>query len=192
MRNVVVSEFVSVDGVMDDPGGSEDFKHGGWAFNFDRGDEGGAFKLDELLDSDALLLGRVTYDEFAASWPSRSGGFADKMNQMPKFVVSSTLKDVSWNNSTVIRGDIVGQVSKLKEQPGGNLLVCGSGTLVNLLAEHDLVDEYRLMVFPVVLGSGKRLFSDVPVPTTLRLVTTRTVGPDGVQIQVYKPKRSTD
>jgi dihydrofolate reductase len=190
MRNVVVSEFMSLDGVIDDPGGAEDFKHGGWAFKFDRGAEGGAFKLDELLESEVLLLGRVTYEEFAKAWPSRSGEFADKMNNMPKFVVSSTLEDADWNNSTIIRNDVVEYVSELKRQPGGTLLVCGSGMLVNLLVEHDLVDEYRLMVFPVALGSGKRLFADADEATTLRLVDARKVGPDGVQIQVFKPKRN--
>jgi dihydrofolate reductase len=132
----------------------------------------------------------VTYEEFAKAWPSRSGAFADKMNDMPKFVVSSTLEDADWTNSTIIQADVVEYVTKLKQQPGGTLLVCGSGTLVNLLVEHDLVDEYRLMVFPVVLGSGKRLFADAPEATTLRLVEARMVGTDGVQIHIYRPKRN--
>ena len=162
MGKVVVSEFVSLDGVMEDPGGAEDFKHGGWTFQFERGEEGDKFKLDETMQGDALLLGRVTYEGFAKAWPSMQDevGFADKMNSMPKFVVSTTLEDPEWSNSTVIGGDVAAEVPKLKERFDGDILVAGSAQLAQSLAQHDLVDEYRLMVFPVVLGSGKRLFAD--------------------------------
>jgi dihydrofolate reductase len=183
---VVVSEFVSVDGVMEDPGGVEGFERGGWAFQFDRGPEGDKFKLDELLASDALLLGRVTYQAFAEAWPSRAGEFADKFNSMPKFVVSTTLEEAEWQNSTLIKGDVAEEVSKLKQRPGGDILVNGSAQLVHTLMEHDLVGEYRLMVFPVALGSGKRLFGDLSDTTALTLVDTKTVG-SGVLILTYQP-----
>jgi len=191
MRKLVVSEFISVDGVIEDPGGAEGFARGGWALRFNRGPEGDKFKLDEVREADALLLGRRTYEGFAQAWPSRTDdvGFADKMNRMPKYVVSSTLNTAPWNNSTVIKGDIAGAVSRLKQQPGGAILVAGSGQLVNALVEHDLVDEYRLMVFPVVLGSGKRLFGTDGGAKALRLVSTQEVGSDGVVILVYEPKR---
>ncbi len=191
MRKIVVSEFVSVDGVIEDPGGAEGFPRGGWAFHFNRGPEGDKFKLDEVLAAGALLLGRKTYEGFAKAWPPRTDevGFADKMNSMPKFVVSSTLQDAEWNNSTVIKGNVAEEVSKLKQQPGADILVAGSGQLVQALMEHDLVDEYRLMVFPVVLGSGKRLFGSTGNARALRLVETRKVGSDGVLILTYEPKR---
>jgi dihydrofolate reductase len=176
MSKVVVSQFVTVDGVVEDPGGAEGFDRGGWAFKFDRGPEGDKFKLDEVMEADALLLGRVTYEGFADAWPSRSGEFADKFNDMPKFVVSTTLEEAGWNNSTLIKGDVADEVSKLKEQPGGDILVNGSVQLVHTLMEHDLVDEYRLMVFPVVLGSGKRLFGEGSDTTALRSVDTKPVG----------------
>jgi dihydrofolate reductase len=192
MRRIVVSEFVSVDGVMEDPGGSEGFERGGWAFKFDRGAEGDRFKLDEVMQADALLLGRKTYQAFAGAWPSRTdeAGFADKMNSMPKFVVSRTLESGDWNNSKVIKANTVDEISRLKEQPGGDLLVNGSAQLVRTLAEHDLVDEYRLMVFPVVLGDGKRLFESTSDMKALRLVDSRQVGEDGVVILTYEPKRN--
>jgi dihydrofolate reductase len=183
---VVVSQFVSVDGVMEDPGGAEGFDHGGWALQIDRGPEGDKFKLDEVMESDALLLGRVTYEGFAEAWPSRTGEFADKFNSMPKFVVSTTLEEAEWNNSTLIKGDVAEEVSKLKQQPGGDILVNGSAQLVHALMEHDLVDEYRLMVFPVVLGSGKRLFPDTGKASALNLVDSQTVGA-GVLILTYRP-----
>jgi dihydrofolate reductase len=189
MRKVVVSEFLSVDGVMEDPGGAEQFEHGGWTFQFDRGPEGDKFKLDELLASDALLLGRVTYEGFAAAWPTMTDevGFADKMNSMPKYVVSTTLEEpLEWNNSTLIRGNVAEEVSKLKQEQGGDILINGSGELVHTLMEHDLIDEYRLMVFPVVLGSGKRLFRDGSHTTALKRVDTKTVG-SGVLILTYQP-----
>jgi dihydrofolate reductase len=187
MGKVVVSEFVSLDGVMEDPGGAEEFEHGGWVFRFDRGPEGDKFKLDEVMDADALLLGRVTYEGFAEAWPSRTdeAGFADKMNNMPKFVVSTTLDEAKWNNSTLIRGNVADEVSRLREQPGGNLLIAGSRQLVHTLIQHDLVDEYRLMVFPIVLGSGKRLFPEGTDTTTLRLLDSKSVG-SGVLVLTYE------
>src|SRR3954462_13020359 len=163
MAKEVVSQFITIDGVVQDPGGAEkaEFDRGGWAFQFDRGPEGDKFKLDELMAADALLLGRVTFEGFAAAWPSREGEFADKFNGMAKYVVSSTLADPEWNNSTVIApGEIAERVAELKAQPGGDILVNGSARLVRALMDHDLVDEYRLMVFPVVLGAGKRAFED--------------------------------
>jgi dihydrofolate reductase len=191
MGKLVVTEFITVDGVIEDPGGAEDFKHGGWVFRFDRGEEGNKFKLDELLEAEAQLLGRVTYEGFAAAWPSRTdeAGFAERMNAMPKYVVSSTLREPTWNNSTLIEGDVAAEVAKLKEQIAGDILVAGSATLVRALAEHDLVDELRLMVFPIVLGSGKRLFGDSASTKTFRLFESRPVGDDGVVILTYEPAR---
>jgi dihydrofolate reductase len=178
MRRLVVSEFITLDGVIDDPGGSEGTERGGWAFQFERGPEGDKFKLDEVLEAETLLLGRVTYEGFAEAWPSRTDelGFADKMNGMAKVVVSTTMGEPSWNNSTVIAGDVASEVARLKEGRGGDILVAGSGTLVRTLLEHDLVDELRLMVFPVILGAGKRLFGDTPAPTALSLVETKPAG----------------
>ena len=189
MGRIVITEFVSLDGVVEAPGGGESFKHGGWSFDISRGEEGDKFKLDETLASEALLLGRVTYEGFAAAWPSRAdeAGFADKFNSMPKYVVSSTLEDPQWNNSTVLKGDIVEEVAKLKQEQDGDIVVHGSPQLVQTLIEHDLVDEYRLMVFPVVLGSGKRLFGETTDKKSLRLVDSRVVG-DGVAILVYQPR----
>jgi dihydrofolate reductase len=187
MGRIVVSEFVSLDGVMEDPGGVENFRHGGWSFQFDRGDEGNKFKLDETIGSAALLLGRTTYEGFAEAWPSRRGEFADKFNSMPKYVVSSTLESPAWNNSTVLKGDVVEEVSGLKKELDGDITVHGSGQLVQTLLEHDLVDELRLMVFPVVLGSGKRLFGDTSDKKPLRLARSEAVG-DGVAIMVYEPR----
>jgi dihydrofolate reductase len=183
---IVVTEFVSLDGVMEAPGGGEDFKHGGWSFEISRGDEGDQFKLDETRASDALLLGRVTYEGFAAAWPSREGEFADKFNSMPKYVVSSTLRDPEWNNTTVLGGDVAEEIVKLKRDQDGDIVVHGSPRLVQALVEHDLVDELRLMVFPVVLGTGKRLFDETSDKKSLRLVDSKIVG-DGVAILVYQP-----
>jgi dihydrofolate reductase len=185
---IVVTEFVSLDGVMEAPGGGEDFKHAGWTFEIGRGEEGDKFKLDETLASEALLLGRVTYEGFAAAWPSRTDevGFADKFNSMPKYVVSSTLEDPEWNNSTVLKGDVATEVAKLKEEHEGDIVVHGSAQLVQALVEHDLVDELHLMVFPVVLGTGKRLFGETSDKKSLRLTDSRTVG-DGVAILIYQP-----
>jgi dihydrofolate reductase len=158
MGRIVITEFVSLDGVMEDPGGAEGFEHGGWTFEIGQGDEGAQFKLKETFDSEALLLGRVTYEGFAAAWPERDGEFADKFNTMPKYVVSSTLKDPEWSNSHVLGGDLVEDVTRLKGEIGGDIVVHGSARLAQGLIERDLVDEVRLMVFPVVLGSGRRLF----------------------------------
>jgi dihydrofolate reductase len=188
MRRLVVSEFVTLDGVMEDPGGGEDFEHGGWAFQFERGADGEKFKLDETLDAGALLLGRRTYEGFAKAWPDMTDevGFADKMNSMPKYVVTSTLDELSWSGSDRIDGDVVEEVSRLKQEDGGDILVAGSAQLAQTLVQHDLVDELRLMVYPIVLGSGKRLFADGGAPKSLRLVESKAVG-DGVLILVYRP-----
>jgi dihydrofolate reductase len=191
MGKLVVSQFVTVDGVMEDPGGSEGSAYGGWAFQFDRGPDGDRFKLDEVMQAEALLLGRVTYEGFAAAWPDRTdeAGFADKINGMPKYVVSTTLDEAGWNNSTVIRDGVADAVAKLKRETGGDLLVNGSRTLVHSLMEHDLVDEYRLMVFPLVVGGGKRLFEDGSARSALRLTEARPVGPAGVLVLTYQPAR---
>lgn len=187
MGRIVVSEFVSLDGVMEDPGGSEGSRHGGWTFKFNRGKDGDKFKLDETLDAEALLLGRVTYEGFAAAWPLRFGDpFSDKFNSMPKYVVSSTLKKADWNNSAVLTGDAVKEVSKLRQKLGGNILVNGSAQLVQTLIANDIVDELRLMVFPVVLGSGKRIFGDTSDMKILQLTESKSVG-DGVVILIYQP-----
>jgi dihydrofolate reductase len=176
MGRVIVSQFITVDGVVEDPGGSEQFERGGWAFRYDRGPDGDQFKLDELMGSDALLLGRVTFEGFAAAWPSRTGDFADKFNTMPKYVVSTTLADPEWANSTVISDDVPAAVRRLKAEMDGDILVNGSVALVQTLLEHDLVDEYRLMVFPAVLGSGKRMFGTTSAPVGLRLLESRPAG----------------
>jgi dihydrofolate reductase len=182
MRKIVVSEFVSLDGVvaMEDPG---------WTAPFSS-EEQDRFKLDELSAADALLLGRVTYEVFAAAWPSATDeeGFAASMNGLPKFVVSTTLEEpLEWNNSTLIKGDVAEGVAELKRQPGKDIPVYGSADLANSLMEHDLIDEYRLMVFPVVVGSGKRLFGDAEETKAMRLVDTKPVGPDGVLVLTYRP-----
>ena len=190
MGRIVVTEFVSLDGVMEAPGGGEDYKHAGWTFEIDRGEEGNKFKLDETLGAEALLLGRRTYEGFAAAWPSREGEFAAKFNGMPKYVVSSTLENPEWNNSTVLKGDLVEEVSRLRDTAAGDVYVQGSAQLVQALVEHDLVDELRLMVFPVVLGSGKRLFDGTSDKKRLRLAESRTVG-DGVTILIYQPAQTT-
>jgi len=182
---IIVTEFVSLDGVMEDPGGSEDFKYGGWTFELSRGDEGNKFKLDETLDSAALLLGRVTYEGFAEAWPSRDDDFAKKFNSMPKYVVSSTLKDPAWTNTTVLDGDVKEAVSKLKDEIDGDIVVHGSAQLAQTLLDLDLVDRLHLMVFPVALGAGKRLFGDTADKKPLRLADSKIVG-DGVAILVYE------
>jgi dihydrofolate reductase len=184
MGRIVVTEFISVDGVVEDPGGAEDFKHSGWSFEFERGDEGNKFKLDETMASDALLLGRKTYEGFADAWPQRDGEFADKFNSMPKYVVSSTLKDPEWTNSTVLEGDLSDAVARVKGEHEGDIVVHGSAQLVQALLENDLVDELRLMVFPVVLGSGKQLWGETSDKKGLKLVDSKVVG-DGVAILVY-------
>jgi dihydrofolate reductase len=186
MARIVVTEFVSLDGVMEDPGGAEDFRYGGWSFEYNRGDDGDKFKLDETMQTDALLLGRVTYEGFADAWPKREGEFADKFNSMPKYVVSSTLDNPEWTNTTVLKGDVVEEVSKLREAPGGDIVVHGSAQLAQTLIDNDLVDEVRLMVFPVMLGKGKRVFGETSDKKPLRLADSKTVG-DGVEILIYKP-----
>jgi dihydrofolate reductase len=190
MGRIVVTEFVSLDGVMEDPGGAEDYRHGGWTFEVDRGSEGDKFKLDEVLEAEAQLLGRVTYEGFAAAWPTieDDAGFAEKMNSMPKYVVSSTLQEAEWNNSTVLGGQMAEAVGKLKQEVDGTILVAGSAQLVQGMLEHDLVDELRLMVFPVLLGAGRRLFGEVTEKKPLKLTDSRTVGA-GIALLTYEPAR---
>jgi dihydrofolate reductase len=188
---IVITEFISLDGVIEDPGGGESsFAHSGWSFEFDRGEEGDRFKLDELMAADVQLLGRITYEGFAAAWPAMresTGEFGEKMNSMPKYVVSTTLSDddASWENSSVIRDDVADAVRNLKQEVEGDILVQGSATLAQTLIEHGLVDELRLMVFPVVLGAGKRLFGETAAKTTLRVKESKIVG-DGVATFVYQ------
>ena len=185
MGRIIATEFVSLDGVVEAPGGGEDFEYGGWSFEIDRGDEGNKFKLDETFESEALLLGRRTYEGFASAWPSRTGEFADKFNQMPKYVVSSTLGTPEWSNTTVLRGNLVHEVGRVREQHSGPIVVHGSPTLVQGLLEHDLLDELRLMVYPLVLGKGKRLFGNTTTKKRLKLRSSRVVG-DGVEIAIYE------
>lgn len=194
MSDVVVSQFITLDGVIESPGPEPGFEHAGWAFQFERGPEVNRFKFTELMSSGALLLGRVTYEGFAQAWPTMegTGEFGEKMNSMPKYVVSNTLTDseAEWNNSTVIRGDVTGQIAELMAQTSGDVLVAGSCRLVQSLAESDLVDEYRIMVFPIILGSGRRLFAEGASMRTLQLMESKTVGPDGVIILTYQPVRA--
>jgi dihydrofolate reductase len=185
---IVVTEFASVDGVMEAPGG-EDFKYPGWTFDFDRGEDGNQFKLDETLQADALLIGLRTYESFAGAWPQREGPFAEKFNAMPKFVVSSTLKDPEWNNTTVLDGgDVTAQVRKLKEEFDGELQVPGSHRLVQELIESDLVDQINLMIFPVIIGTGMKVFEEQPERRNLRLKESKVVG-DGVLVVIYERAR---
>ena len=188
MGKLVVTEFISLDGIIEDPGGSEGSEHGGWSFRHPAPD-GEQFKGDELRDSDVQLLGRVTYEGFAAAWPAMeeaTGDYGKKMNAMPKVVVSTTLTEPTWSNTTIISGNVADEVARLKAQYDGDILVQGSATLIQTLAEHGLVDEYRLMVHPVVLGTGKRLFSGSAAGTDLQLVDSRKVGPD-VLLLTYRP-----
>ena len=190
MSKIIATEYVSLDGVVEAPGGFEDFEHSGWSFEVDRGEEFEKFKLDETLDSEALLLGRVTYEIFAASWPSMEGEIADKLNAMPKYVVSSTLEDpLDWNNSTVLEGDVAEEVSRLRQELDGEIVIHGSPRLAQALLEHDLIDELRMMVFPLVLGKGKRLFGETTDKKRLRLTESRTVG-DGITILIYETVRA--
>jgi dihydrofolate reductase len=183
---IVVTEFVSLDGVMEAPGGEPEFKYPGWTFEFERGDDGNQFKLDETRQADALLIGLRTYESFAGAWPKREGEFADKFNAMPKFVVSTTLKDPEWNNTTVLdSGDATAQVRKLKEEFDGELQVAGSHQLVQELIESDLVDQINLMVFPVILGTGKKAFEEKPERRNLKLKESKVVG-DGVLVLIYE------
>jgi dihydrofolate reductase len=186
MGKIVVSENVSLDGVIEDPTGVEGLRVGGWFFETDRGEDGEQFTLDKTLGTEALLLGRRSYEFFAATWPSRGGELADKMNGLPKYVVSSTLEDPDWDNSTVLKGDAVAEVSKLKQELNGEIVVLGSPRLARTLIEHDLADELRLMIYPVVLGAGARLFGEASDKKPLRLVDTQTVG-DGIAILTYEP-----
>ena len=188
MGKLVVTEFVTLDGVFQDPGGTAEFERGGWAFQFDQGDEGAKFKFDELLASDAQLLGRVTYEGFAKAWPTMegTGEFGEKMNAMPKFVVSTTLDNPEWNNTTVLKGDLAKEVEALKQQFAGDILVAGSGQLVTSLLANDLVDELHLMVFPVVLGAGKQLFGDTDATKSMELVETKQAGE--TVILVFRPR----
>jgi dihydrofolate reductase len=192
MGKLIVTEFMSLDGIIEDPGGAEGTEHGGWSFRHPTPD-GDQFKSDELRASDVQLLGRVTYEGFAAAWPAMeeaTGDFGKKMNAMPKVVVSTTLTEGSWNNTTIISGDdLPREVARLKAQYDGDILVQGSATLVQALAEQGLVDEYHLMVHPVVLGKGKRIFSDGAAGTDLELVESRKVGPD-VLVLTYRPASS--
>jgi dihydrofolate reductase len=177
MGDVVVTEFISLDGVIEDPGGAEGFAHGGWSFKFDRGAEGDKFKGDELSAADAQLLGRVTYEGFAAAWPNMGGDpFGDRMNSMPKYVVSTTLQQADWENSTVLNGDLASDIAEIKDRHSGDILIAGSATLVHSLTALGLIDEYRLMQFPVVLGGGKRLFADDGELRNLKLVESRPAG----------------
>jgi dihydrofolate reductase len=195
MRRIVVSEFVSLDGVMQAPGGPEEdtssgFKHGGWSFKF-RDDQVPKYKLNELSVSDALLLGRKTYEIFAAYWPKAKDdvGFAEKMNNMSKHVVSTSLKKVDWNNSRLIKSNVPEEVGRLKQQPGKDILVYGSAKLVNTLLQYDLVDELRLMVHPVVLGSGRRLFDDhAETLKPLKLAESK-IFPSGIVLLSYHPAK---
>lgn len=191
MGKVVVSQFITVDGVVEDPGGAEKdrFERGGWAFEFNRGPEGDKFKLDELMASDALLLGRTTYEGFAAAWPGRTdeAGFADKFNGMRKYVVSTTLENPEWTNSQVLGPDLPSEVARIKSEHDGDLLVNGSMTLVHALAAENLVDQWNLMVYPIALGKGKRLFPDEGPKMRLELQQAQTIG-DGIQILIYTPK----
>ena len=190
MGRLVVSQFITIDGVAEDPGGAEQLDRGGWAFKFERGADGDRFKVDELMASDALLLGRRTYEAFAEAWPSRTGEFADKFNTMPKYVVSTTLEDPSWGNTTVVRGDIGAEVRKLKADVQGDILVNGSIQLVNTLIDEGLVDELRLMVYPTLLGAGARLFSDRAQAAALRLSECKPAGE--TVILIYEPKTDGD
>src|SRR4051794_7444016 len=185
MGKIVISENVSLDGVVQDPTGDEGFRHGGWFGQIKDRPEVNKLALDEALGAEALLLGRRSYAFFAARWPSRSGELADRLNSLPKYVVSSTLEDPDWNNSTVLKGDVVNQVSKLKQELDGDIVVLASRQLVRTLMEHDLVDELRLMVHPVALGAGERLFDETTDKQPVRLLDTRTVG-DGLSFLAYE------
>jgi len=180
MGKIVVSENITLDDVIQDPAGAEGFRHGGWVGRVgDKGrEEAAKLLLDETLGAEALLWGRRTYEFLAERWPSRRGALADRMNSMPKYVVSSTLKDPGWNSTTVLKGDVVNEVSELKQEIGGDIVVAGSIRLVRTLMEHNLVDELRLMVYPVVLGAGERLFGETSDKKPMRLVDARTVDHD--------------
>ncbi|HVX34440.1 MAG TPA: dihydrofolate reductase family protein [Solirubrobacterales bacterium] len=190
MGRIVATEFISLDGVIEDPGGSEDYAHGGWTFEFDRGDEGNKFKYDEVVEAEAQLFGRVTFEGFADSWPQREGDpamgdFAKMINTKPKYVYSTTLESTDWQNSTILTGDFAATIRRVKDAVDGVILVAGSATLVQGLIANDLLDELRLMVFPVTLGGGKRLFADDGRKVPLTLADARTVGA-GIQLLTYE------
>lgn len=184
MGRIVVTEYISVDGVVEAPSGTETFERVGWTDAFSRGPEGDQFKWEETKGSDALLLGRVTYEGFAPVWPRVEGEFADKFNSMPKYVISSTLESPEWNNTTVLRGDVVEEVTKLKQQFERDIVVHGSPQLAQTLIEHNLVDALHLQVYPIIVGAGKRLFADTTATKRLRLTEAKTVG-DGVHLLIY-------
>ena len=186
MGGIAVSEFITLDGVFQDPGGAGEFERGGWAFQFDRGPEGNKFKYDEVMSAGALLLGRVTYEGFAKAWPTMHDEFADKMNAMPKYVVSSSLDHGDWNNTSVIRTNVLDSVRALKRDVTGDILVNGSAQLVRTLLKHRLVDELRLMVYPVILGAGLGFFASADESSKLRLVESRKAGE--TMILVYRPQ----
>jgi dihydrofolate reductase len=188
MGKVVVSEFVSLDGVIEDPAGDEGFSRGGWVGQIKGREQTDRVKLDEALGAEALLLGRRSYEFFAARWPPRAGELADRLNSLPKYVLSSTLEDPDWNNSTVLKGDVVGEVSKLKRELDGEIVVYASFELLRTLMEHDLVDELRVMIYPVVLGAGERIFGETSHKKPMRLADIQTVG-DGVAFLTYEPVR---
>ena len=185
MGRIVVTEYMSVDGVVEAPSGTESFERVGWTDAFSRGVEGEKFKLDETMHSEALLLGRLTYDGFAPVWPQYGGELADKFNAMPKYVVSQTLTNPEWNNTTVLSGDVVDEVRKLKQRYDGDIVVHGSPQLVQTLIEHDLVDALHLLVYPVIVGAGKRLFGETSATKRLRLTSAKTVG-SGIHILIYE------
>jgi dihydrofolate reductase len=190
MGKVVVTQFVSVDGVFQDPGGVGEIDRGGWSFKAKHGEEFDKFKSEELMAADAQLLGRITYEGFAKAWPSMEeaeGEYAVKMNSMPKYVVSTTLENPEWNNSTVINGNVTDEVRRLKDEIDGDILVTGSGQLTQTLLDAGLVDEWRLMVFPIIVGQGKHLFGDQRDTSELRLKDSETIGPDGIIVLTYVP-----
>jgi dihydrofolate reductase len=186
MGKIVVSEFVSLDGVMEDPGGAEGFKYGGWTFQFGSPEQE-QFKSEELIKADVLLLGRRTYQGFAAAWPTMegAGAYGEKMNSMPKYVASTTLSEATWN-ATLLKGGLAQELTRLKQEVSQDILIFGSGQLVHSLIAQGLIDEYRLMVFPVILGSGKRLFPEGGEKATLSLVESKTL-PSGVMVLTYQP-----
>ncbi len=190
MGRIIISENVSLDGVIQDPTGDEGFRHGGWFSQIGNNDhaEWAKVELNEALGTEALLLGRRSYEYFAARWPSRSGEWADRLNSLPKYVVSSTLQDPAWSNSTVLKDDVVNEVSKLKQHLDGDIVVYASFQLVHTLMEHDLVDELRLIIYPCVLGAGERLFGKTSDKKPMRLISTQTVG-DGLVFLTYEPVR---
>ena len=191
MGKIIISENISLDGVVQDPTGEEGFRHGGWFRQIGGKDREAWAKvlLDEALGAEAMLLGRRSHEFFAARWPSRSGDYADRLNSMPKYVVSSTLEEPKWTNATVLKADVVSEVSKLKEELAGDIVVYGSTQLLHTLMAHDLADELRLMIYPVVVGAGERLFGETSDTKPMRLINTQTVG-DGLAFLTYRPVRA--